>query len=821
MIPQLLHDNWQFQYNQDSEWKKAEVPGSIHLDLWNNNLIPDPFYSDNEENIQWVSKQDWDYRLLFSLDSNIIDKKNKILRFEGLDTFCDVFLNGTQILTSNNMFHPWKIDVTDIISLKDNELLLRFKSPSEMMKSKIENSNYQLPADNDKAGGVSPHIRKAPYHFGWDWGPCFVTMGIWKKVELIGYDSSRNTLTTINQISCNNEVATLEAEFHFESNSESIGEIIIKDKDSVVKEVFEVTLSPGLNILHHKFNIFSPKLWWPKGYGKQNLYNFQISIKINEDTLNLEKQIGIREIKVDTSKDEEGQKFEIKVNGKPFFAKGANWIPADSFTTKILQKDYNSLLDNAIYANFNTLRVWGGGIYEPDEFYELCDKKGILIWQDFMFACSMYPGDQDFLNSVKKEIEYQVKRLKHHPSIGLWCGNNEIGVAWHTWGWKEKLPSNLWKKDYHELFHKLIPKIINKNDPSRFYWPTSPGFTTELPDEGQSYEKGDNHYWGVWHLGDPFNAFKENTGRFMSEYGMQSFPNFETIKMFCPEDQFEKNSKSITAHQKASLGNKNLEKYLDMYYPEAADFESFVILTQIMQSYALKTAIETHRSSMPKCMGTLYWQLNDCWPGISWSTLDYYGNWKASHYQVKRSFDQLIITAIEKNDEIILYVINDNETIKDLTLIIKTISLNGKILNEEKIKIDSLNYGSNQISTMDKKAILKDVCFLRLELMMNDECISKNDHFFTEPKNLILKKPSFDFNYEINNSKIHIQVNAKNFIYKLYLNCRNQNGVFEDNFFEMLPDEQRTIEFYPNKNEDSLPSSYDFELKTFYELVKR
>ena len=821
MISQLLHDSWQFQYNQDSKWKEAEVPGSIHLDLWNNNLIPDPFYSDNEETVQWVSKQDWDYRLFFSLDNNIIDKKNKILRFEGLDTFCDVFLNGNQILTSNNMFHPWEYDVTDLVNLEANELLLKFKSPLELMRSKIKNSDYELPADNDKAGGLSPYIRKAPYHFGWDWGPCLVTMGIWKKVELIGYDSFRTTLSTINQISCDDNAAMLEAEFHIESNSDYVGEVIIENKDSAFREKFEVTLNPGLNILLHKFKIFSPKLWWPKGYGNQDLYSFQISIKINEYTINLKKQIGIREISINTSKDKLGEKFEININGKPFFAKGANWIPADSFTTKISKKDYNSILDNAIFANFNTLRVWGGGIYEPDEFYQLCDEKGILVWQDFMFACSMYPGDQGFLDSVKKEITYQVKRLKHHPSIALWCGNNEIGVAWHNWGWKEKLPSSVWEKDYHELFHKLIPTIINKNDPSRFYWPTSPGFTTGLPHEGQNYHSGDNHYWGVWHGGDPFSAFKENTGRFMSEYGMQSFPNFETIKMFCPEDEFEKNSKSITAHQKASLGNKNLEKYLEMYFPEAKDFESFVILSQIMQSYALKTAIETHRTSMPKCMGTLYWQLNDCWPGISWSTLDYYGNWKASHYEVKRSFESLILTAIEKNNEITIYAVNDNETIHDLTLIIKIISLNGEILEEEKINISLLKHGSNQIGQISKEINLKNIDFIRLELISKDNCISRNDLFFTEPKNLILEKPSFNFNYKINNSKIHVQVNANNFLYKLHLSCKNQRGVFEDNFFEMLPNEQRIIEFYPNKSEGPLPSSYDFELKTFYELVKR
>jgi beta-mannosidase len=827
MYSQSLNNRWQLQYKDlgKPQWIEAHVPGIVYLDLLNNDLIPDPFIGENEKSVQWVSKQDWIYRLIFSLDKEIINKTNKCLRFEGIDTFSDILLNNTQIMATNNMFHPWEVDVSKILLPKNNELIVKLKSPLETAKPIMEKLPYKLPADNDKAGGVSPFIRKAPYHFGWDWGPSLVNMGIWKNVEILGWDSFRSTYITINQKYCDSDLALLETEIHIDSNEELNGLIRIDEERSLTAEKFEINLKPGLNIIHHEFNVFSPELWWPNGYGLQPLYNFHISIEINGSIIKIEKQVGIRSIIINTSSDEEGEKFEINVNGKPIFAKGANWIPADSFQTRVSKHNYNELLSDAINANFNTIRVWGGGIYESNEFYELCDEKGILVWQDFMFACSMYPADKDFLESVKKEVTYQIKRLKHHASIALWCGNNEIGVAWHNWGWKEKLPIKVWEKDYNELFHKLIPNIIEKNDSYRFYWPTSPGFTIDLPSEGQKYISGDNHYWGVWHLGDEFDAFKENIGRFMSEYGMQSFPNIETIKMFCPQNEFDKTSKSITSHQKASLGNKNLEKYLDMYYPEAKDFESFVTLSQIMQSYALKTAIETHRSSMPKCMGTLYWQLNDCWPGISWSTLDYYGNWKASHYQVKRSFEPLILTAIEQNDEIVFYAINDNDIIHSLILIIKTFSFEGKIFNEQKINIDALNYGANQISVMNKQSILNNIdlssSFLRLELMTDDNCISKKDHFFTEPKNLLLEKPSFNFNYKINNSKIHVQINANTFLYKLHLSCNNHRGVFEDNFFEMLPNEQKIIEFYPNKNEDPLPSSYEFELKTFYELVKR
>ena len=827
MYLQSLNNKWQLQYIKEGRltWIDAKVPGDVYLDLLDSNLIPDPFIGENEKKVQWVSKQNWVYRLVFSLDHPIINKKNKHLYFEGIDTFSEISLNNTQILTTNNMFHPWEIDVSNLLVPKNNELIIKLKSPLDMGKPIKEALPYKLPADNDKTGGTSPFIRKAPYHFGWDWGPSLVNMGIWKKIKIFGWDSFRTTYSTINQKYCDADLALVETELHIDSNQTVNGLVTIVEEKSLTNKKFEINLIPGLNIIHHEIDILSPELWWPNGYGSQPLYNFHFSIQINETIIEIEKQIGLRSIFINTSSDKEGEKFEINVNGKPIFAKGANWIPADSFATRISKHNYNERLNDAVDANFNTLRVWGGGIYEPDEFYELCDKKGLLVWQDFMFACSMYPGDTDFLKSVEKEVSYQIKRLKHHASIALWCGNNEIGVAWHNWGWKENLPSEVWEKDYNQLFHKLIPDIIAKNDSYRFYWPTSPGFTIELPSEGQKYISGDNHYWGVWHSGEPFEAFKKNTGRFMSEYGMQSFPNIETIEKFCSPNELDKDSKTINSHQKASLGNKNLDKYLNLYYPEAKDFESFITLSQIMQSYALKTAIETHRSSMPKCMGTLYWQLNDCWPGISWSTIDYYGNWKASHYQVKRSFNPLILTAIEENDKIVFYAINDKDAIHNSILIIKTYSIDGTVSNENKIKIDKLEYGANQICSMDKQKILKNLnlssSFIRLELIRKGNPTSIKNHFFTEPKNLHLEKPSFNFNYKINNSKIIIEVNANNFLYKLHLKCKNHRGVFEDNFFEMLPNEKKIIEFYPNKNEELLPSSFEFELKTFYELVKR
>ena len=631
MIKQTLNNSWKFQNPQNQKWYAATIPGSIHTDLLKNNIIPDPFFRSNESKLQWITERQWIYRLYFQPEKEIFNKKNKTLFFAGIDTYADIYLNEEKILSTNNMFHPWEKEVSKYLNSGTNEIKIIFRPPIEEVLPLMKQRDFKLPADNDQAGGTSPYTRKAPYHYGWDWGPCFITSGIWKQVYLTSWDFWYVQHSSIINTMVKSHAAQLSLDLEIFSEINDKVNILVEEPKSETYLTIPIKLTKGENFFRENLLIKNPDLWWPSGHGRQPLYKFNISLKSIRNYFQFSKRIGIRKVYIKRQKDEKGQSFEVHVNGKPIFSKGANWIPADSFTTRLNKKDYANLITSARDANMNMLRVWGGGIYEPDIFYELCDEMGIMVWQDFMFACSMYPANQEFLDSVRNEAKYQVNRLKSHPSIVLWCGNNEIAIAWQGWGWKEKLPSSVWD-DYAKIFHQVLPEVCQNLDSERFYWPSSPGYSTKMLETNQIYGSGDNHYWGVWHGGEGFDAFEKNIGRFMSEYGMQSFPEMGTIMKFAEEKDLDINSKVMKARQKASLGTGNLVKYIEDYFSTQIHFRSIVVLSQIMQAFAIKTAVEIHRRSMPFCMGTLYWQFNDCWPAISWSSIDYFGNWKPLYH---------------------------------------------------------------------------------------------------------------------------------------------------------------------------------------------
>ena len=803
-IRQQLNYHWLFQKRGDSSWLKATVPGCVHLDLLDNNQISDPFFGTNENDIQWISEKDWIYRLIFKPDPELLIRDQIILTFHGLDTYAQVFLNNEKILESNNMFHPWTSEVKNILHKGENELLVHFLSPINKVLPFLQSKDHTLPADNDQIKKTSPYTRKAPYHYGWDWGPSLATSGVWRSVELIGLGAWSIESTHIIQEKISKHSAKLVLEMCVDSSIETEAGLTIVDNQSEIKIVNSVPLSKGLNQLRQSIVINHPDLWWPAGHGDQNLYDFQIELRTKECRQRLTKRVGIRDFKVEQKKDKDGTSFTFIINGKPIFSKGANWIPADSFTTRLKKEDYHSLLESAVQANMNTLRVWGGGIYESDEFYGLCDEMGILVWQDFMFACSLYPGDKEFLNSVEKEARYQVNRLKDHPSIVLWCGNNEIAWAWHNWGWKEKYPEKVFTQDYQRLFHKLLPRVCHELDPSRLYWPSSPGDSASLPATGQNYGSGDNHFWDVWHGGKDFQAFEDNIGRFMSEFGMQSFPDLKTVDSFCEKKDKDLDSDVIKSHQKASLGNGNVEKYVEMYFPRPKDFSCFVVASQIMAGEAIKNAVESHRRAMPYCMGSLYWQLNDCWPGASWSSLDYYGNWKALHYFAVDFFSPILISVTEKEEYTCFFVVYDDDEIGKAELVIRLIDFDGEIINSEKIKFSFPSNSSAKVYEIKTASLLKSSdpsgVLLRSSILLNDKIMSKNDYTFVRPKDLKLPEQKFKYEYEKEQGRHHIYIEALSFLYKMHIRCTNDSGVFSRNFFEMVPGDIAKLEYLPSND---------------------
>ena len=817
---QIIHHGWEFQIFNTDSWHSATVPGCVHLDLFDNDLIPDPFFGLNEPQLQWISNESWTYRLVFQLSSKVLFKKNIEILFHGLDTYADVYLNGINVICANNMFHPWSAPIKNIVNDGDNELLVQFRSPLNEVVEKMKSMDYVLPADNDQAGKTSPHTRKAPYHYGWDWGPCLVTSGIWKGVELIGWDDWHVTHFQISNKSVSKDNAELEVELEVVAKIQETLKITLSEliTGNESKQAFNV--KSGVNNFSFNISMTTPQLWWPHGHGDQILHHFFLTVETDDQLEKRERKIGIRDVTIKRAADQKGESFEIFINNMPIFSKGANWIPADYFVERLQKEDYRRLLKDAMRANMNTLRIWGGGIYEPDHFYELCDEMGIMVWQDFMFACSMYPADESFLKSVKREARYQVKRLKSHASIILWCGNNEVASGWLSWGWKEELPGSIWE-DYRKLFHELLPKVCNELDPQRLYWPSSPCHGTDQSNQDQIYGKGDNHYWGVWHGGDDFHAFEDNVGRFMTEYGMQSFPSMSMVQSFTHEKDRSLDSDVMNAHQKASLGTGNLMKYLEDYYRVNDDFESIVGLSQIMQAEAIRFAVEAHRRNMPYCMGTLYWQFNDCWPVISWSSIDYGGNWKALHYAARKFFSPILVSIRDLNDKIEIHVINDqhHEVISEIRL--GLFNLNGDILFKDSFEINVEPFSSTIYRAFDKNDFLGGIdlsaTVFRAELFVGGKVLSRAHQFFRRPKYLSIPSPKFDYKIERVRGMYVITIKSKSFLCQVHLISIKVRGVFSDNYFEMLPGEVQMIDFEPSENKELKKS--DLRVRTLYEMM--
>lgn len=691
----FLHDNWEFVQDGNDDWHVATVPGGVHTDLLANNMIPHPWIGTNEDSVQWIENENWVYRTIFNLDENQHNREVIDLVFEGLDTFAEVFVNDTLVLTANNMFRTWRINIKPNATPGTNELKVIFKSPTKELTPLLESIGYELPASSENVPiKVSPYVRKAPYHFGWDWGPRLVTMGVWRPVFLELWDEVRIGSVQIVQNTLTDDLAQLLGKIEIFSSSKRTAMV------TIMGEQKEVSLNPGINMTSVDFTIADPKMWWPNGWGEPNLYEVPVTLSIKDQVVDEKMEsVGLRTIELVHEKDSIGKSFYFKVNGEPLFAKGANYIPQSHFLSEVRDEDYCGLITDVKSANMNMLRVWGGGIYESDLFYQLCDENGILVWQDFMFANTMYPGDSAFLNNVEAEIEDNVKRLRNHPSIAHWNGNNEIDVAWHNWGWQNQFhytaedSTHIWR-DYLKLFHKLIPDKLSELDPKRSYTTTSPLSNWGTP---ANFNNSSMHYWGVWHGQDEFEEYRNNVGRFMSEYGFQSFPNMETIRAFADSSQWGMNSYVMKHHQKSYVGNSMITRHLESHFDTPEGFEDFVTKSQLTQALGMKIAIDAHRLRKGHCWGSLYWQLNDCWPGTSWSSRDVYGRKKILHQNLATLFAPITLIPEKKGDTLKIWLVNDLPRSTNVNAEIILTNNNGKIIIQEK---QSLKLAKNDIQQL-------------------------------------------------------------------------------------------------------------------------
>ena len=786
-----IDTGWQFKNEKDTLWMPAAVPGTVHTDLLKAGMIDDPFYRDNEKNLHWIERETWVYRTRFDLDERLVDKRHLQLVFEGLDTYADVTLNGIPLLRADNMFRVWKADIGSIVRAGDNLLEITFLPAVVADSVKASKVGYRLP-------DTRAYSRKAPYQYGWDWGPRFVTCGIWRPVKVEGWNGTKIGSCQIAGQEISDTVARVDFVVDIEGDVSGADDrtkvelSVIKDGKEVVRRQVEVPA--GQRKVNVPVTVNNPELWWCNGLGNPSLYRFEVVLLSGNRMLDRMKgDFGIREIELVREKDSIGESFYFKLNGRPVFMKGANFIPMDSFLPRVSQDDYDELLEMAVDANMNMLRVWGGGVYPGETFYNLCDRKGILVWQDFMFACNMYPGDSAFLENVKQEVRDNILHLRNHPSLALWCGNNEIDEAWHNWGWQKSLgysardSAEIWHS-YLKVFNEIIPDAIRELDPGRPYHPSSP---TIGWGHSESLRIGDMHYWGVWWGKKPFEASRKKVGRFMSEYGFQGMPPMSTVKKFTLPADRKIGSEVMQVHQKHPWGTQLIQQYMERDFVVPDDFEDYIYVSQLVQAYGIRTAIEAHRRSMPRCMGTLYWQLNDCWPVTSWSSVDYYGKWKALHYFAKEAYDEMLVSPVVEGEDVCVYIVSDKPDDLSAALKMKLVDFEGNRIWKRDTNILVRGNSSTMVFRMPVNDLLREGDSTRVVFVAgmseDDGSVWSNLLYFSPPKSLDLPVANPDIHTAKTNSGYEIEVSTDRLIKNLCLDLPGIEGRFDNNFFDVLP----------------------------------
>ncbi|MBL0330558.1 MAG: glycoside hydrolase family 2 protein [Bacteroidetes bacterium] len=809
---------WQFRKKANNYWLPAKVPGTVHTDLFANNKIPDPFYGNNEKQLQWIENEDWEYRTVFPISAKEIGQPHIELQFDGLDTYANVYVNDSLVLSADNMFRSWNVDVKKYVHEGKNKLLVVFESAVRKGKAEAAKLSYVLPGDE------KVFTRKAQYQYGWDWGPRFVTCGIWKNVKLITWNELKVNKVQFIQDSIINETAYTRFEFNLVSDFD--GEVTLSDYFSIpipgtsrrIKCFERAMLKKGINNVTLHCEIPKAILWWCNGMGMPYLYQMQLQLNKGDFVLYKGiKDVGLRTIELIQDKDSIGKSFYFKLNGVPVFMKGANYIPSDNFLPRTAKYQYQEIVRNAVDANMNMLRVWGGGVYADDAFYDACDKNGILVWQDFMFACAMYPGDDHFVNNVAAEVIDQVECLRNHPSIALWCGNNEVDEGWKNWGWQKQFKysekdSTTIAQNNAALFNYLINDLVKLHDGTRPYWPSSPSIGWG---HKESLLEGDSHYWGVWWGMEPFENYEKKVGRFVSEYGFQGMPSMNTMykygafktkqKGLIHEDEYVSDfyghridSTIFKAHQKHPSGYQTIAEYMKRSYKVPHKLEDYIYVSQVLQAEGMRIAIEAHRRAKPYCMGTLYWQMNDCWPVTSWSSLDYYNNWKASFYHVKRSYKDVIISVEEKQDSCNIFVVSDLTKNENGELTMELFDLKGKLLFS-KTTHGVITANSSVVFCRFDKSLIKNYnindLVLKCSLKSTDNYISDAycTHYFTSVKNLNLQKPNisvtFDYCEQVQCFTLETDVVAKN----VFNFIEGESVNLSDNYFDLLPGERKNI----------------------------
>jgi len=818
-----LSGAWDYRDRDGGEWRTGTVPGGVYTDLLNDDVIPDPFYEDNELDVQWVGETDWEYRRTVAVDETFLDHDRVLLQCDGLDTVATVLVNGETVGESHNMHVGHEFDVSDALAAGENEIRVQFRSPVEYGIEQAEDYPYDVPAIRypvDQPG--RQFIRKAQCHYGWDWGPCLPTVGIYRDISLVATSSPRIRYTTTEQ---DHDGEGIDLSVRAGVDAPTAGDYdlsvtVTSETGETVADVTEtVALAAGEQDVETSVTVSDVDLWWPASHGDQPLYDLDVTVRDGVESHTHSDRIGFREVDLVVEPDDAGTSFAFEVNGTPIFAKGANTIPIAPMYGDVTRERYEHVLRSAVDANMNMVRVWGGGYYEDDDFYELCDEYGLLVWQDFMFSCSLYPADDDFLDTVEDEVRYQVRRLANHPSIALWCANNENEEALHNW-FDEHPAHESHVADYEALYTETVGPACREEDPSRTYWPGSP---SSGPDEDDPYifAKGDIHYWDVWHAGQPFENYYTTEPRFVSEFGYQSFPSTDSLETVVEEADFNATSPMLEHHQRNPDGNTTIISRMADYFRQPYDFEDFLYLSQVQHGVAMKTAIEHWRRRKPTTMGTLYWQLNVLWPCASWSSIEYDGKWKAQQYMARRQYAPVLVSFHPEYDGFdgaanaqaddprgidfgdvesqTLWLTSDVPEPLDGTIALDIVSLpEGEVVDSQTVDVALDPQASEPLTTVHRDDLPADLD--PSEVMLRAAYDDGGDHdgdafpnvaFFEDYKALSL--PETEVAVSVDGPEVTVA--SEEAALFVELDVGTLSGSFSDNYLHLSPGEKRTVQF--------------------------
>lgn len=799
-----LSGKFEFQHPETSLWHPAVVPGCIHTDLLRAGLIPDPFFGTNERDLQWIERRDWRYRGHFSVPPELLAHQKLELVFEGLDTLAEISLNGIGLGRTENMFTRHVFEIRRCIQPADNLLEITFRNTLDYLAA---HAAWQpVKERNDPVGGRS-RIRKEQCQYSWDWGPRFVTCGIWREVFLEGWTEAKIE------------------HLHVAQDHRADGEITVRVKprlsgatgtEELRAELFldNMLVAAGAASGELALTVSDPQRWWPSGQGHQPLYELRVElISAKGHVLDRSRRrLGLRKIELVRDKDREGESFYFRVNGRPIFAKGANWIPDHAFVTECNRTRYLERLQAATDAHMNMIRVWGGGIYEGDTFYDVCDELGLLVWQDFMFACALYPGADEYCAILRPEAEQQVERLHDRACLALWCGNNEIPMIPELFDELRGHP--LHGANYARVFHDLLPEVVARCDGTTPYWPSSPWTAPELFGDANASFAGDVHYWKVWHARAPVKSYETLRLRFCSEFGMQSYPSATTAATFCPPAERNVFSPVMESHQKNGGGNATMLHYISQRFRYASGYENLAYLSQLSQAHCMKVGVEHFRWMMPYTMGALYWQLNDCWPVASWSSIEFNGHWKALHHEARRFFAPSLLHLRTDGDVMIgryneitqgidryqLCVVHDAPDARSALLVWSLRDFSGEVLSPEEQRPITLEprqpKSHGEVCLPESlRGNRRGQVYLRAELRTDSgEVLSRQNAFFTLPRFLALEDPKLRVSSHVrSDTEWEIELTAASFAPAVELSFGKASPRLSDNWFDLHAGETRRI----------------------------